>query len=244
MNGTVWEVLPDAILLPGLRSDGFVFAVSTVAAGDMHIATGDSGRAARESFVRTYGMGLPLVCGNQIHGNRIEILTETKRAIFEGTDGCLVPQGVSVAAGVFTADCLAICLLDRRRREFVLVHSGWRGTQAGLPLKALRLLESRGTRMADLRVVFAPSIQPCCYEVGPEFREHFPDGPFREQHGQLFFDNQGAAAGMLLSAGVPVSQIDVSPWCTVCDSERRFWSWRRQGQTAGRMMTIVAPIET
>lgn len=242
MNDAAWELRADAVILTALRAEGYLMATSTVAVGDMHIESGESGRAARECFARTWGQAAPLVCGRQVHGTRIETITVASPGFFDQTDGYLVAPGVRCAAGVFTADCLAVAFFDRRRREYVLIHSGWKGTAAGLPGMAVRALEARGTRPADLLVAFSPSIRPCCYEVGDEFADHFPSGPFQSRGGRLFFDNQGAALRQIEDAGVRPEQIFPSPFCTCCDPQGRFWSWRRQGLASGRMMTVLAPL--
>jgi YfiH family protein len=222
---------------------GFLFASSLVLAGDMHPDNGDGARAARELFVRSFAPGRPLVCGRQVHGTAISHLKESVPALLDGIDGHYVPRGLDLLAGVFTADCLGLCLADPVRGDFVLIHSGWRGTAAEMPVLALRELEARGSNPADILVAFAPSIKSCCYEVGEEFYAHFPDGPFTKRESGLYFDNEGAAMRSLVSRGVLPERIHPSPFCTCCDTQGRFYSWRRQAAASGRMLTICAAID-
>lgn len=242
MDTSAWELERDAVILAALRAEGYLLATSTVFAGDMGIESGESGSCARASFVRQWGQAAPLIYGRQVHGTCIRTITTLSPTFFEETDGYLVTAHLPCATAVFSADCLAITLFDRRRKEYILLHSGWRGTAAGLPGLGLRLLESRGTRVIDLLVAFSPSIHPCCYEVGDEFMSHFPSGPFQRRDGRLYFDNQGAAIQQIEACGVRSEQIFPSPFCTCCDPEGRFWSFRRQGQSAGRMLTMLAPL--
>ena len=56
-------------------------------------------------------------------------------------------------------------------------------------------------------------------------------------------DLAAANRRQLLAAGVPTSQIQVLPYCTYCRS-RMFYSFRRQGATAGRMAAWIGVRKT
>lgn len=234
-----WAAGPEAVVSAVLATYGFGFATSTRAAGDMHLDGGDAARAARNLFTRQHGGGLPLVCGRQVHEASIVTVASSSAIVHDATDGIIVPAGIPVTAGAFTADCLAIGIFDLRRGDFALVHSGWKGTALGIAGLALDRLLGNGSRVEDLHVAFSPSIKICCYEVGDEFARMFPDGPFERIKDRLHFDNEGRVASDLERRGIPRAQIHRNPACTFCDPARRFHSHRRDKASAGRMLTLA-----
>ncbi len=122
---------------------------------------------------------------------------------------------------------------------------------------------------SDLVAAVGPGIQSCCFEVGPEvleeFRSQFVDadqfcrvdppnpaltllpkqvmtgaqGIMRElDSDRAHVDLAEAIRRQLLSAGVPNQQIYNSGLCTACDL-KRFYSYRREKDAAGRMLAII-----
>ncbi len=77
-------------------------------------------------------------------------------------------SGLPVA--VFTADCFGVVL--RSEAAVGVAHAGWRGTASGVVL----VLREEMTRQGHEPVAAAigPGIGPCCFEVGPEVAERFP----------------------------------------------------------------------
>jgi len=107
-----------------------------------------------------------------------------------------------------------------------------------------------GTRREDIVVAIGPSIGPCCYEVGPEVREAFRQGPFGRVSDRWFADRTGSADGrltldmwmsnaeQLVEAGVPAGQVHVSALCTASHPEF-FPSYRRDGKGTGRIAAVI-----
>jgi len=261
-----WEFYDDCLACLPLRELGMGFVSSTRACGDMRLdpsaqrnpsaerngadrgdvsARGEAGARLRTGFAARFAPGRPLLYARQVHGDRVALLSDEREGVYDGReevydgfDGFFVPFPLDPAVGVFSADCLALCLFDSKRRDFALVHSGWRGSRAGITAKALGIFAERGARAPDMHLAFAPSIQACCYQVGMEFTEYFPKGSLREREGRLYLDNQGSVIASCLEFGVLPQHIYPSPHCTACDAGR-FFSHRRDGQDAGRMFTIA-----
>ena len=93
-----------------------------------------------------------------------------------------------------------------------------------------------GSKPADLKVAFGPSIRSCCYQVGTEFKKHFPSETVQKAGG-LFLDIPLANRRQLLAAGVKPGHITDMKLCTFCD--KRFFSYRREGEKAGRMISVM-----
>jgi polyphenol oxidase len=118
------------------------------------------------------------------------------------------------------------------------VHAGWRGTMEKIVLKTLRLMEKEfNSKTSDMIVSFGPSIKDCCYEVGADFFEKFP-GDIKERGKRFYLDLSGANKRQLVDCGILEENIFDPGICTCCKSED-FFSFRREGASAGRQMSVM-----
>jgi polyphenol oxidase len=91
---------------------------------------------------------------------------------------------------------------------------------------------ARGATCENLMALLGPCAGACCYEVGPEVHELFPEAPPRPDSN---LDLKAIARRRLLEAGV--QRVEAVDLCTICDP--RFFSHRRQAALAGRQAGIV-----
>lgn len=175
---------------------------------------------------------------NQIHGNAVVRAPWTQPP---EADASLADEPGMLLA-IETADCLPLLLVDPIGRRVAAAHAGWRGTRARVAPLAVRALEAEGSNPPDLLVALGPAIGPCCYEVGPDVEEAFGSGGARFfSHGKesrKHFDLVSANRAQLEEAGVRPDHIDVLNLCTRC-REDLFFSYRRDGTGAGRMISVV-----
>lgn len=168
------------------------------------------------------------------HATVVQVHGETVVAVDSpGTHGegdALTTSAAGLYISVRTADCLPLLIVDARQRRIAAVHSGWRGTVAGIPVAAIRSMQSHP---ADIWVAIGPGIGPCCFEVGPEVSEQF--GQTGRQYIDLFAHNQQK----LLDFGVPTGQIAATAPCTRC-APQEFHSFRRDKAAAGRMHSAIS----
>jgi len=156
-------------------------------------------------------------------------------------DASLAAEG-GVLLAIETADCLPILIVDPANRRVAAAHAGWRGTVAQVAQAAVRALVAAGSDPRQLVAAMGPSIGPCCYEVGPEVEEAFGE------RGSRFFvagkgdrkhlDVAAANRAQLDEMGLPEANIDHVDFCTRC-REDLFFSYRRDGAHAGRMISVV-----
>jgi hypothetical protein len=167
---------------------------------------------------------------------------------------CDEPAGQAVAAdaamtteprvllAIETADCLPIFIIDPKRRFASAAHAGWKGTALGVAAIAARALIDLGSSPSDLRVALGPSIGPCCYEVGAEVRAALPGEEWafykKADAGKWMFDLRLANRAQLLREGIKGARIEDAPFCTRC-REDLFFSYRRDGPRAGRMISVA-----
>ena len=141
-----------------------------------------------------------------------------------------------------TADCLPVLLVDPVERRVAAAHAGWRGTAAGVVRKTLREFGRKGSPPERLIAALGPSIGVCCYEVGPEVEDAFgpPNAPFFRlgSGGRKHLDLKAANRAQLIEGGVRENQIDNVDLCTCCRKDL-FFSYRRDGAQAGRMISVV-----
>ena len=167
----------------------------------------------------------------QVHSGIVLDGADEAGAVRDGD--ALISQESGVVVGVKTADCVPILLVDPVTRSVAAVHAGWRGTAANIVGNAIRALQDKfGVRPGDLLAAIGPSIGPCCYEVGPEVGVRFGAQGTGKTHLNLPFVNEQ----QLRSAGV--KSVWVSGECTFCAAER-FFSFRREHERAGRMLSFV-----
>jgi polyphenol oxidase len=152
----------------------------------------------------------------------------------------LITKMPNVFIGISVADCVPIALYDPTTKTVGGIHAGWRGTAAKIVKKTIaKLLVQCEVKPSDLRIFIGPAASRCCYEVGPEVAEQFPESVVeRRDDGRLMLDVKEANRIQLIECGVPASQIEVSPLCTIT-SHDLLHSYRREGIHSGRMMAVI-----
>ena len=91
----------------------------------------------------------------QTHGNGVAVVDRPGRV--PGVDA-LVTRQRGLPLVIRCADCAPVFLIDRRTPAIALVHSGKKGTQAGVVTETLKHIR------ADFAFI-GPSIGPCHYEM-------------------------------------------------------------------------------
>ncbi len=141
---------------------------------------------------------------------------------------------------VVVADCVPIFLVEPRVRAVAAIHAGWRGTSAGITRDALRIMTAElGGNPQIIRAYVGPAAGVCCYEVGEEVARLFSEEETVRRGGKAFVDLKAANVRQLQEAGVRSENIEVSPFCTVCNP-RMFHSYRRDRDNAGRTVGIIS----
>ncbi|MDA8016159.1 MAG: polyphenol oxidase family protein [Thermoanaerobaculia bacterium] len=160
-----------------------------------------------------------------------------------GPADALTTRGAGLGLSVVTADCVPVLLAGwgtetadgLREPQIAAVHAGWRGIAAGIVGEATsRFVEP--PRAAWI----GPAIGGTVYEVGPEVAGQIAAaadesvvsmGPNGREH----VDLRRAVESQLRSLGVgDVRQVDR---CTYSDES--LWSYRRDGERAGRNLSVI-----
>jgi polyphenol oxidase len=164
----------------------------------------------------------------QIHSD-ISFVAAAAGCLGEGDALLSAEPGVTVS--IRTADCLPILLADPKTGAVAAVHAGWRGTAAGIVESTVqRMVAELGARRESLLAAIGPGIGACCYEVGLDVALKLGE----TQAGKV--DLAEINRRQLVRAGV--REIDVVSPCTFCNPDE-FFSYRREAEQAGRMISFV-----
>jgi polyphenol oxidase len=135
--------------------------------------------------------------------------------VVQGVDGHLTTTpGLLLAVSI--ADCVPIFLHHPASGAVAALHSGWRGTAAGILEVGVRSLSRElSAPAAELVVHLGPAICGGCYEVSPEVHRAV-NGPGSAPGHPAPIDLREAIARRAVGAGVPPAAITISAHCTLC----------------------------
>tara|TARA_B100000927_G_scaffold72890_1_gene58028 strand:+ start:119 stop:817 length:699 start_codon:yes stop_codon:yes gene_type:complete len=155
----------------------------------------------------------------QVHGDLVmQIPAEgVEGQIVEGADGLVTCGREGVLLGIYVADCAAVYICDCHTGALGLVHSGRRGTEQEIAVRALEKMRAAyGSDPRNLEVAISPCIRPPLYEV----------------------DFSSLIAEQLIKAGIPSGQIFSSGECTGARVDR-YYSYRVERGKTGRMLALL-----
>lgn len=175
------------------------------------------------------------VLGHQVHRADVAWHDAARGWVqIDGVDGHATAL-TGVMLTVTIADCIPVYLIAPERRAIALLHSGWRGTAAGILARGVALLEARaGAAAGEILMHAGVGICGPCYEVGSEVVEGVgleASGP-----GPWHVDLRARLAAQARQLGL--GACSVSGWCSAHDASH-FYSHRRSGGTDGRMVAYL-----
>lgn len=193
----------------------------------------------RDLFFERLGISEGQVAGlHQVHGT--DVLLAEQAGQYKGFDA-LITQRTGLFLTATVADCTPVLLFDPKQRAVAAIHAGWRGTVAHIVVKTLEAMQQNfGTAPEDCYAYVGTCIDECSFEVDADVADHFTD-PFKrwdEEKQKFFVDLKASNVALLKAQGVPLSQIEISPYSTVVDNEAYF-SYRKEKGSTGRMLAVI-----
>lgn len=178
------------------------------------------------------GAAVRLATAVQVHGARVLEHDGEWRGWLRGddADGHLSLRA-GTAMAVTVADCVPVFLAHPVGATAAL-HSGWRGTEAGITEAAVASFIRLGLRPRELRLHCGPSICGRCYEVSAEVYGRLTGR--RTERPTAPVDLRALIAHRARELGV--GTISVSDLCTRCNNDR-FFSHR--AGDAGRQVGVI-----
>jgi YfiH family protein len=239
--------------------DGLNLSIST---GD------DLATVRRNRQIVSDALGLPLVSAFPTHGAAVAILdremaaeawrhedwaAQVRERMRASHADAMLTDVPGMALFWAYGDCAPVLLYDARQRVVGLVHAGWRGTAQAITAKTVATMQARfGARLEDIHAAVGPAIGACCYEVTDAVRQSFaaellaqeaaifveraaPNDPGATR---LYLDVGASNERQLLLAGIAPDHVEVSGYCTGCESDL-FYSNRRGPRHGGRFGVAI-----
>lgn len=202
---------------------------------------GDAGSAVEENHRRVaaaagYRPG-QLRGAAQVHGRAVLRVDPTDSA--READGLWCRREDACVVSVMTADCVPVLLADRQGTVAAAIHSGWKGTVAGIVTAAVERLAEAGIEPGQLVAAIGPCIEMAAFEVGEEVAARFERAWVeRARWPKPHVDLVAAVRDQLASAGVPADAIERVGGCTH-QNPARWFSYRRDGAGIGQMLAFA-----
>lgn len=184
-----------------------------------------------------------LIHPSQTHTSHIEVAQVGKNS-YPDTDG-LILTNKEQAVFLNFADCTPVIIFDSKNRIGAVSHAGWRGTAGSIASKTVeKMIKEFGSEPTDLKCAIGPAISFCCYNVGQEVLTQLKatvknfEGLSEVRQGNIFVDLKNINKQQLIEAGVKPENIDVCPYCTVCNNDL-FFSYRNEHATTNRHSAVI-----
>jgi polyphenol oxidase len=171
---------------------------------------------------------------SQVHGAELVIHEPTWSGWLrrDAADGHV--WGVAgTGAAVTIADCVPV-FIGHPSGAGAILHSGWRGTAAGITERAIAWFVRSGFGAASLRMHLGPAICGSCYEVSADVAQQVTGSTAR---GPVQIDLRAAIADRANRLGV--RDIAISEWCTRCSNDRLFS--HRAGDAGRQLGVLLSP---
>jgi len=201
---------------------------------------GDDPVAVAENYRRVAAAGgfvaEDLRLARQVHGTAV--LRAGQFVDGAEADAVWTHRDDRLVAGVLTADCVPVLLVDRAGTVAAAVHSGWKGTASNIVGATVEVLAA-AARPNTLVAAIGPCIELAAFEVGEEVAARFdPAFVQREGFARPHLDLVAVVRAQLVAAGVLADSIERVGGCTFADPSRYF-SYRRDGAGIGQMLAFI-----
>lgn len=182
----------------------------------------------------------------QVHGRGVLVLgaKQASGVVAATPADAIVTSEPAFACAVRTADCVPILLGDPESGRVAAVHAGWRGVAQDIAQATVEVMTRLGCRAAALRAAIGPHISVDAFEVGDDVARELARASGAADVIQTAAGHKARAdlgkilVAQLVAAGLAPSHVERLPGCTYRDAAR-FYSYRRDGQRSGRMLSAI-----
>ena len=175
------------------------------------------------------------------------LVVESYQPVISKVDAVITNQP-DIFFTLLTADCIPLVLYEPKKKVLALVHVGWRNAVGHLTTKVVAaMIKHYDVKPGEIYGYLGPAIEKKCYRQSGG-RAWLKAGWFlfsgnqrfvQRVKGSFLFDIKAAALAQLEKAGVPASQIEVSPYCTACQPDLFPSNFREQNRRVSSILTVV-----
>jgi YfiH family protein len=227
------------------QEKGLVQAISTRSLGNMASVNQQKREKNCQQFLKRLNLKKEnLVIMEQVHGNQIRLVNEKHQdQKILGVDG-LVTKSKDVILGVKTADCASL-IFNEPGKILAVAHAGWRGTLKKIAFRTVCFMKALGGNPKKILVGIGPFICSSCLEVDQKIASQFKavfgslPGMIIKNSKKTFLNLKIPLLNQLKKAGLIRRQIEIANICPACKVDR-FFSYRAEGDLAGRALTIAS----
>ncbi len=184
-----------------------------------------------------------LIHPSQTHTSNVDV-AKIGVTSYPDTDGLILTNNVQAVYLNF-ADCTPVIIYDFENNIAAVSHAGWRGTAGNIVSKVVqKMKEEFYSKPENLKCAIGPAISFCCYNVGEDVYRALSKTVqdfsklFEIRQGNIYVDLKGINKRQLTDVGVKHENIDVCPYCTVCNNDI-FFSYRKENATTNRHSALV-----
>ena len=184
-----------------------------------------------------------LIHPSQTHTSNVDV-AKIGLSSYPDTDGLILTNNEQAVYLNF-ADCTPVVIYDPVNHIAAVSHAGWRGTAGMIASKTVQKMEDEfNSKPEDLKCAIGPAISFCCYNVGEDvYRELSKTVKdfsrlYEIRQGSIYVDLKGINKRQLIESGVKELNIDVCPYCTVCNNNL-FFSYRKENATTNRHSAVI-----
>jgi YfiH family protein len=217
---------------PELRKGYWLWRADTARAEALFVGRGP--QADRTEVLRAASEDGPerVAWLKQIHSERSVSAT----AGYCGEGDALTTTEQELALSVATADCVPVVVASKTR--LAVIHAGWRGIASEIVIKTVA---EQGLQHGPWTAWVGPAIGPCCYEVGLDVAHEIA----RASSSRVVHDRRSKqpTVDLPMAVKIQLSEIGIRvihsfDCCTCCNNDW-LWSYRLEGESAGRNFTFA-----
>ena len=180
-----------------------------------------------------------IVNPQQVHSSNVNIVDKPGKKL--STDA-IISSTESLVLSIQVADCIPLYLADPENNIIGIVHAGWRGIEKNIINNSIDKMIEQGADNKKIIAYIGPSIQQCCFEIGPEVAKKFPRNfQINGNADRSFLDLQELTKHILMKNSISLNNIISSKECTKCNNDKYF-SYRNNGTKSGRMIGVIGLI--
>ena len=193
----------------------------------------------RRDFCKYFGVDA-ITSPKQTHSANIMVFDKNVSE-YPDTDGLIIDTEGAIALNF--ADCTPLIFFDGETAA--ISHAGWRGTAANIAQKTvIKMINEFSSNIRNIKCAIGPAISECCFNIKQDVLDKLlstienKENTFKIVDNEIYANLKEINRRQLIEIGINPENIDICPYCTVCQNDT-FFSYRKENGTTNRHSAIV-----